>query len=77
MPHWIRRSTLAPPVIKPSDQAAYDARPMVDGRKTLINGKVEPWSGAVQEVFAPIYKVSAATFLPPYCSMPALGETLR
>lgn len=30
---------------------------MVDGRKTLINGKVEPWTGAVQEVFAPIYKV--------------------
>merc|ERR1719326_1002181 len=49
-------STLAPPVIKPSDQAAYESRPMVDGRKTLINGKVEPWTGAVQEVFAPIYK---------------------
>ena len=39
--------------------AAYEARPMVDGRKTLINGKVEPWTGAVQEVFAPIYKVEA------------------
>ena len=32
-------------------------QPMVDGRKTLVNGKVEPWNGAVQEVFAPIYKV--------------------
>jgi hypothetical protein len=51
------RRSLAPPVIKPSDQAAYDARPMVDGRKILVDGKVLPWSGAVQEVFAPIYKV--------------------
>ena len=47
-------------MIKPSDEAAYAARPMVDGRKTLIDGKVEPWEGAVQEVFAPIYKVSRA-----------------
>ena len=44
-------------MIKPSDEEAYAARPMVDGRKTLINGKVEPWEGTVQEVFAPIYKV--------------------
>ena len=29
---------------------------MVDGRKTFVNGKVEPWTGQVQEVFAPIYK---------------------
>ena len=25
--------SLEPPVIKPSDMAAYEARPMVDGRK--------------------------------------------
>ena len=49
--------SLEPPVIKESDQKAYDARPMVAGLKTLINGKVEAWEGAVQEVFAPIYKV--------------------
>ena len=53
------RASLAPPVIKPSDKAAYEARPMVDGRKILLDGKVLPWNGAVQEVFAPIYKVSA------------------
>ena len=34
----------------------FEARPMVDGRKILRDGKVLPWEGAVQEVFAPIYK---------------------
>ena len=42
--------TLSPPI------ADATAPPFVDGRKVLCNGKVEPWTGAVQEVFAPIYK---------------------
>ena len=46
-------------MIKESDKAAYDSRPMVDGRKILLDGKVLPWDGAVQEVTAPIYKVRA------------------
>lgn len=49
-------SDLAPPVIKPSDMAVYESRPMVDGRKVLLDGKVLPWTGAVAEVTAPIFK---------------------
>jgi len=48
--------SLAPPCIKESDKAAFEARPNVDGRKVLRNGQVLPWEGPVQEVFAPIYK---------------------
>ena len=47
--------TLSPPI------ADATAPPFVDGRKVLCNGKVEPWTGPVQEVFAPIYKVSPPT----------------
>lgn len=49
---------LAPPVV---DAAGLEKRPFVDGRKVLCNGKVTPWTGAVQEVFAPIYKARAAS----------------
>jgi len=51
-----RTMSLAPPQIKESDMAVYEARPMVDGRKVLCDGKVTPWEGSVQEVFAPIYE---------------------
>jgi len=40
--------------------AVYKTRPMVDGRKVLCNGTVTPWTGAVQEVFAPIYEPGSA-----------------
>jgi len=49
--------SIAPPVV---DAAGYESRPFVDGRKVLLNGKVTEWKGAVQEVFAPIYKVRPA-----------------
>jgi len=52
--------SLAPPCIKPSDKAAYDAKPFVDGRKFLLNGEVKPWDGPVQEVFAPIYEAEGS-----------------
>jgi len=47
---------LAPPQIAASDKEVYAARPMVDGRKVLCNGKVTAWEGPVQEVFAPIFE---------------------
>lgn len=50
--------TLAPPTC---DAAAFESRPFVDGRKTLCNGVVSKWEGAVQEVFAPISKVRRQT----------------
>ena len=37
----------------------------VDGKKILLNGKVLPWAGDVQEVYAPIYEVRAASPPPP------------
>jgi len=46
--------TLSPPI------ADATAPPFVDGRKVLCNGKVEPWTGPVQEVFAPIYKAAGS-----------------
>jgi len=49
-----RMSSIASPEIKPSDASAYGSRPMVDGRKVLLDGKVLPWTGAVAEVTAPI-----------------------
>ena len=55
-------ATLAPPCIKEADAAAYAAKPMVDGRKFLLNGEVLSWDGPVQEVFAPIYKVANGHF---------------
>ena len=57
--------TLSPPI------ADATAPPFVDGRKVLCNGKVEPWTGPVQEVFAPIYKVS-----PPTSPTLALSHTI-
>ncbi|EOD30874.1 hypothetical protein EMIHUDRAFT_456412 [Emiliania huxleyi CCMP1516] len=48
------KMTLSPPI------ADATAPPFVDGRKVLCNGKVEPWTGPVQEVFAPIFKRALA-----------------
>jgi hypothetical protein len=53
--------SLAPPEIKASDADVYKSRPMVDGRKVFIDGKVTPWDGEVQEVYAPIYEVREAS----------------
>eukprot|EP00967_Tisochrysis_lutea_P056033 scaffold70672_cov26-Tisochrysis_lutea.AAC.2 len=69
-------SAIAPPVASAAD---LEGRPFVDGRKVLCNGKVTPWDGAVQEVFAPIFKVCAGPFrsLPnalPH-SLPTCGAT--
>jgi len=35
--------------------------PFVDGKKILLNGKVLPWTGDVQEVYAPIFTSKDAT----------------
>lgn len=42
-------ATLAPPQLS-KDDTTMPAKPMVDGRKVLLDGKVLPWEGAVQEV---------------------------
>jgi hypothetical protein len=43
-------AALAPPMIADSDAEVYANRPNVDGRKVLVDGKVLPWDGPVQEV---------------------------
>ena len=43
-------AALAPPMIADSDAEVYANRPNVDGRKVLVDGKVLPWDGSVQEV---------------------------
>merc|ERR1719424_131333 len=52
-------AALAPPQIAECDADVYANRPNVDGRKVLVDGKVLPWDGAVQEVFAPIFEAGS------------------
>jgi len=49
-------SSWAKPCIKEADKAAYADKPFVDGAKILLDGKVLPWEGELQTVYAPIFE---------------------
>mmetsp|Transcript_26009 Transcript_26009/g.65622 ORF Transcript_26009/g.65622 Transcript_26009/m.65622 type:complete len:558 (-) Transcript_26009:185-1858(-) len=38
-----------------ADDPAYINRPNIDGAKFFVNGEIKPWTGAIQEVYAPIF----------------------
>ncbi|CAE7319576.1 gapN [Symbiodinium sp. CCMP2592] len=56
----IRKHTqaMAPQIDKPEvsqDSETFKTKPYVDGAKVLIGGEVKPWTGAITEVFSPVY----------------------
>ena len=52
-------ATLAPPVIKPEDKAAYEAKPMVDGRKIRESSPLLTFAAFCRCQFLPPCPVSA------------------
>jgi hypothetical protein len=43
-----------PTQVSPQDPA-YINRPNIDGAKFFVNGEIRPWTGKMQEVYAPIF----------------------
>ena len=53
-----RKHVMAPQIGKPEvcqDSETFKTKPYVDGAKVLIGGEVKPWTGAITEVFSPVY----------------------